>query len=104
VEIVADIVIWNQKNCLRRNRSGHHNTELISRTEETTRHKKHENRVEFTLSCTRYGMVILRWRIVHRQKGRCEDFDYYRSLYVILVSMSYTFRYGSLFSTSPLSQ
>jgi hypothetical protein len=49
-------------------------------------------------------MVILRWRIVHRQKGRCEDFDYYRSLYVILVSMSYTFRYGSLFSTSPLSQ
>jgi hypothetical protein len=45
-----------------------------------------------SLSCTRYGMVISRWRIVHRQKDRCEDFDYYRSLYVILVSMSYTFR------------
>ena len=24
--------------------------------------------------------VISRWRIVHHQKGRCEDFDYYRSL------------------------
>jgi hypothetical protein len=34
----------------------------------------------YTLSCTQYGMVISRWRIVHRQKGRCEDFDYYRSL------------------------
>jgi hypothetical protein len=22
-------------------------------------------------------MVISRWRIVHHQKGRCEDFDYY---------------------------
>jgi hypothetical protein len=33
-----------------------------------------------SLSCTRYGMVISRWRIVHCQKGRCEDFDYYRSL------------------------
>jgi len=33
-----------------------------------------------SLSCTRYGMVISRSRIVHRQKGMCEDFDYYRSL------------------------
>ena len=24
--------------------------------------------------------VISRWPIVHHQKGRCEDFDYYRSL------------------------
>jgi hypothetical protein len=37
-------------------------------------------RLALTLSCTRYGMVISRWRIVHRHKGRCEDFDYYRSL------------------------
>jgi hypothetical protein len=27
-------------------------------------------------------MVISRWRIVHHQKGRCEDFDYYRSTVV----------------------
>jgi len=33
-----------------------------------------------TQSCTRYRMVISRWRIVLRQKGRCEDFDYYCSL------------------------
>jgi hypothetical protein len=33
----------------------------------------------YSLSCTRYGMVISRWQIVHHQKGRCEDFEYYRS-------------------------
>jgi hypothetical protein len=40
----------------------------------------YKQHVPSPLSCTRYGMVISRWRIVHRQKGRCEDFDYYRSL------------------------
>ena len=39
-----------------------------------------KNRKRRSLSCTREGMVISRWRIVNHQKGRCEDFDYYRSL------------------------
>jgi hypothetical protein len=40
-------------------------------------------------------MVISRWRIVHRQKGRCEDFDLKIPLYNI-PDVDETFSIGAL--------